>query len=119
MKKRKPFTHALRGIRETFRSERNFKIQIVVAIVAFSVGYWLNLSAGEWLWLSLSITLVFAMELLNTAIEAFCDVVSPGYHPLVQKAKDAAAGAVLVSAVFAFFVGIIIFGPRLWSYFSR
>lgn len=117
MRKGQAFIHALRGIRETLRNERNFKIQMGVAAAAFLAGWWSNLSTGEWLWLSLSFALVLGMELLNTAIEAFCDVVSPGYHPLVRKAKDAAAGAVLVSAVFALLVGIVIFGPKLWQCF--
>lgn len=111
------FIHALRGIRETFRSEQNFKIHAVFTALALLAGCWVNLSTGEWLWLALSVTLVFGMELLNTAIEAFCDVVSPSYHPFVQKAKDAAAGAVLIATVFAVLVGIILFGPRLWCYF--
>lgn len=119
MRKGQAFIHALHGIRETFRSERNFKIHAAIAAVALLAGYWANLSTGEWLWLALSVTLVFGMELLNTALEAFCDVVSPSYHPFVRKAKDAAAGAVLVTTFFAVLVGIILFGPRLWACFFR
>src|SRR5690606_22656059 len=96
---RKAFIHALRGIHETFQNERNFKIHTVIAAVILFTGWWSNLSPGEWLWLSLSFALVFGMELLNTAIETLCDIVSPTYHPLIRKAKDAAAGAVLVTAV--------------------
>nr|WP_325175567.1 diacylglycerol kinase family protein [Paenibacillus sonchi] len=59
--------------------------------------------------LLLAITLVLAAELLNTAIEATIDLVSPEIHPLAKKAKDTAAGAVLLTAVFAAIVGIYVF----------
>jgi diacylglycerol kinase (ATP) len=50
---------------------------------------------------------------MNTAFEALCDRVSPEHHPLVQRAKDVAAGAVLVCAMGAATIGLIVFGPRI------
>lgn len=58
--------------------------------------------------------LVLALELVNSALESTLDLVSPEFHPLVKRAKDAAAGAVLVAALFAVLVGLWVLGPPLW-----
>lgn len=115
MSKRNPFNDALNGIVATYRSERNLRIHVGVALVAVALGFWLDVSTGEWCWIALCITLVLMTELINTSIEAWVDLTSPNKHPLAKKAKDAAAGAVLITAVFAALVGGIIFLPKLWS----
>lgn len=117
MKLRRAFIHAFRGAKVAFLEERNFRIHIALATVAIFLGFWFRLPANEWLWVLLAITLVLGVELVNTAIENTLDLVSPGYHPLARKAKDAAAGAVLVAAIFALAVGGIVYGPRLWNNF--
>lgn len=117
MKLRRALIHAFRGVKVAFLEERNFRIHAALAMLVVFLGAWFRLPASEWLWILLSIALVFGIELVNTAIENIVDLVSPGYHPLARKAKDAAAGAVLVAAIFALAVGGIIFGPRLWNNF--
>lgn len=112
-----PFIPAIRGIMETYRSERNFKIHLGCAVLTIALGIWIRLSASDWRWIVLCITLVFVLELLNTAIEAMVNLLSPAYHPLAKKAKDAAAGAVLIGAIFAGIVGALIFLPKLGVYF--
>jgi diacylglycerol kinase (ATP) len=62
--------------------------------------------------------LVWVAEGLNTAFEFMCDVASPEFHPLVEKSKDVAAGAVLLSAVGAVIIGLIVFLPYLLSYLA-
>ena len=57
---------------------------------------------------------MLAVELLNSALEALTDLVSPEHHPLAGQAKDLAAGAVLVTAIGAVVVGLLILGPPLW-----
>jgi len=112
-----PFIHAMGGILETARTERNFKIHLICAIVAVAAGSWIHLSTSDWLWITFCIALVFALELLNTALEAVVDLLSPASHPLAKKAKDAAAGAVLIGAIFALIVGASIFLPKLGHFF--
>ncbi len=112
-----PFSNALAGIVETYRSERNFKIHVVVALAAVSIGAWIDMTPSEWRWILLCIAMVFIMEMLNTAIEALVDLVSPDKHPLAKKAKDVAAGAVLIAAVFSVIMGAMIFSPKLWLLF--
>lgn len=111
------FVNALRGIRETFRSERNFKIHLAVTLVVVALGAWLELPLSDWYWIGLSIVLVLISELLNTAIESLVDLASPTFHPLAKRAKDIAAGAVLLAAIFAVIVGASIFVPKLWDVF--
>ncbi|GGG98899.1 undecaprenol kinase [Parapedobacter pyrenivorans] len=112
-----PFLPALNGIFTTFRGERNFRIHVVAALAVVGLATWLNVTYTEWRWIIGCIAIVLITELLNTAVEALVDLVSPDYHPLAKKAKDAAAGAVLIAAVFSAIIGCVIFCPKLWSLF--
>jgi diacylglycerol kinase len=75
--------------------------------------------AVEWALLLLCITGVLVAEMGNTLIEALVDLASPGYHPLARRAKDVAAGAVLVTAIGSAAVGLAILGPHLWHLVHR
>ncbi|MBA2692520.1 MAG: diacylglycerol kinase family protein [Rubrobacter sp.] len=81
-------------------------VAVVVAGLVFRVG------VAEFAVLFFAIALVMAMELVNTAVEAIVDLVSPEFDPLAKIAKDAAAGAVLVASIGAAIVGAIVFGAR-------
>lgn len=107
-----PFAWA--GIIALFKSENNAKIHLVVMVVVVGFGCWIGLSEGEWLAIILSIGAVTAMEAVNTALEALVDLVSPAFHPLAKKAKDVAAGAVLILAIMA----ITVAGIILWNHFG-
>lgn len=105
--------HAVAGLREAFATERHVRIHGVIALLAVVLGALLPLVASEWLWILLCIALVIGAELFNTALEALTDLASPDYHPLAKKAKDVAAGAVLVCVLFAIVAGAIIFLPKI------
>ena len=107
------FKNAIEGCGYFFRNERNGKIQLVAAIITVGAGIWLKISGMEWTILLLCITAVFSLEMLNSAIERVCDLVQPGFHPLVKVIKDVAAGAVLVAAIASVIVGAIVFVPKL------
>jgi diacylglycerol kinase (ATP) len=104
--------YALRGI-GFMLAERNCQVLAAATLAALAAGAYFRLAAGEWCAVVLAITALWVAEGLNTAIERLTDLVSPGYHPLAGKAKDIAAGAVLLAALGAISIGIIIFGPRL------
>jgi len=108
------FGFALKGIRYAFTTQQNFRIHTLAALVAVCAGYLLQLSTDEWQWVMLCIMLVLVAELLNTAIEALTDLVSPGYNKLAGHVKDISAAAVLITALFALVTGIIIFVPKLY-----
>ncbi|MGM9892441.1 diacylglycerol kinase family protein [Limosilactobacillus sp.] len=106
--------HAFDGIVTMLKEERNMRYHTLAAVLALLLGVLLRISTSDWLWLLLVIFLVFAAEFLNTVTEAVTDLlVHHQYDIEVKKAKDVAAGGVLIAACFAVVVGLIIFGPRL------
>ena len=107
------FGFAFAGIGALLRTQRNAQIHAAATIVVALAGLFFGVSLHEWIALILSIALVLALEALNTALEAVVDLVSPQPHPLAKKAKDVAAGAVLIGAIGAALVGCLIFIPKL------
>ena len=116
-KRIKSFGYALQGIWKTFATERNMQIHLVIAILVVICGFIFNISRIEWLFCLLCFGLVFGAELINSAIENIVDLVSPERNELAKNAKDMAAGAVLVCAIFSAIIGLIIFVPKVFSYF--
>jgi len=110
------FADAFAGFAETWLGERNMRIHTFLALLALAAGRLGALSRWEWLLLSLVIALVFAGELLNTAIEAAVDLCTDEVKPLARTAKNAAAAAVLAIAVGALAAGWWLFAPRLGLY---
>ena len=105
--------YALQGIRHCLFAERNFKIQSVVAVAIFLSGILLHLKNYEWLVILFSAALVLGLELINTAIEKLSDVICPTIDPAIKKIKDMAAGAVFLTAIASFIIGLIIFLPKI------
>jgi diacylglycerol kinase len=118
-KRLQSFKFAFQGIADLFRSQPNARIHLAVAVVVVAMGAYLGLSVAEWCMVSLLITLVLALEAVNTALEYLTDLVSPEYHPLAGKAKDAAAGAVLIMTIGAVIGGLLIFLPKLSDLIQR
>ena len=102
------FLCALRGVGYVLRTQPNAWIMVAAAACTFAAGLILRVSRIEWCLLITAICLVIAAEIFNTALESLTDLVSPEYHPLAGRAKDAAAGAVLVSAFLALAIGILV-----------
>jgi len=109
----KGFSYAFLGLKHAFSSQINFKFHSFTAIAAIAGGLYLGLSNSEWLWITAAIALVLIAELFNTALEFLVDLVSPEYNVQAGKIKDLASAAVLISALFAFIVGLIIFIPKI------
>ena len=114
----KSFVYAFAGIASAVRGERNMRIHLLAAVAAVSLGALLGLSACEWTSVVICCALVMSLECLNTAIEAAVDLASPDIHPLAKKAKDCAAGAVLIAAIGSAIVGCIIFAPKVVRFFT-
>lgn len=107
------FKYACMGIKSAIKSERNMKIHVLATLIVTALGFILGLDPLEWVACIFSIVIVISSEMLNTAIETVVDLVSPNINPLAKKAKDIAAGSVLVMAIGAFLVGLIIFIPKI------
>lgn len=108
-------TYAVRGIRIMLASQHNAWIHAAATIIVVAAGVLLRLSWAEWCWIVLAIVAVWTAEALNTAFEFLTDVASPNFHPIAGKAKDVAAGAVLLSAIGAVVIGGLVFGPKLFA----
>lgn len=109
----KSFVYAFEGIREAIKSEPNFRFHLIVAVLAIILGKALNLHDFEWLILVITILLVLILELINTAIEAIVDLVSPEYNRKAKIAKDVSAAAVLFGVIAAVCVGAFLFLPKV------
>jgi len=109
------FRFAAEGVWNAVRTEAHMRFHLLAAAAAVLLGVAFGIGPGEWLWVGLAIAFVWSAELVNTAVERLVDLVSPERQPLAKAAKDTAAGAVLVAAVFAVLVGCTVFGPRLWA----
>ena len=107
------FVHAGAGVAAMFRTQPNARIHALVAFAVVGAGLAFDVSRLEWCWLVLAIALVLAAECLNTALESLADAVAPEPHPLVGRAKDAAAGGVLLTAIGAALVGLLVLVPHL------
>jgi diacylglycerol kinase (ATP) len=100
------------------RSQQNAWIHLTATIVVVGAGIFLRLDRNEWIWIILAIMSVWAAEALNTAFEYLADAANPTFHPLIEKAKDVAAGAVLIAAIGAALIGIITFWPHIAELFG-
>ncbi len=110
----KSFGFALDGMGYAIRTQRNFRIHLVITFFVVAAGIFFRVHAMEWLVLVLVIGLMLAAELFNTALEALADLAADGlYHSLARTAKDLAAAACLVLAVMAVIIGAIVFLPYL------
>ncbi|HEV2866439.1 MAG TPA: diacylglycerol kinase family protein [Allosphingosinicella sp.] len=107
------FGHAFDGLIFLQRNEPNARVHLFATVAVIALAATLRVSLEDWRWLILAITLVWAAEGLNTAVEQLCNRVSPGFDPRIKAAKDVAAAAVLVSAAAAAAIGALTFFPYL------
>ena len=108
------FRYAIAGIIYVIRTQTNARVHLVAAAGVVALGFWLEVSLTDWCLLTLCISLVIAAEAFNTAVECVVDLVSPQRQELAGRAKDAAAGGVLLTSIGAAVIGAIVFGRRLW-----
>lgn len=118
MKLIRSFKYALTGIKSCFKSEPNFRIHSLLAMIALLISALIKISTIEWVAVCFCIAFVIAMEMVNTSIEKLCDIIHKEKHIGIKKVKDIAAGAVLISAIFSLATGSIIFLPKLIRYFK-
>ncbi|MGA2091081.1 MAG: diacylglycerol kinase family protein [Endomicrobiales bacterium] len=108
------FMYAFSGIRTMLVEEPNAWIHAAITVIVIIAGFYCKLTMMEWCWIVLSIVSVWTAEALNTAFESLADVASPKFHPMVEKAKDVAAGAVLITSIGSAIVGLLVLGPHFF-----
>ena len=102
-----------RGLRFLLVSQKNAWIHAAATVAVIVAGVYFGLTATQWGLVTLAIAAVWTAEAFNTAFELLADAVSPDFHPLIGKAKDVAAGAVLIVALGSIVIGGIVFGPYI------
>lgn len=105
--------HALAGITDLLRSQRNARIHLVATVLMIGLGLYAGLGRIDWALLAVAAGLVWVAEAVNTALERLGDAVTREQHPLIGRAKDLAAGAVLIAAGVAVVIGALVLLPAL------
>ena len=106
---------AFAGLRQVLVSQPNARIHALITLIVFIMAFSLGLDRLEWTSLLLVIGLVWTAEIFNTSMEALLDWVRPERSEQARIIKDICAAAVLISALISILVGVLIFGPKLWS----
>ncbi|MDR0506055.1 MAG: diacylglycerol kinase family protein [Dysgonamonadaceae bacterium] len=113
VKRLNSFKYAFNGLKILIKEEHNSRIHLFAAIIAIISGFIFHISEYEWIAVILCIAAVFALEIINSAVENIADFVSPEKHDKIKKIKDLSAAAVLIVAVASTITGLIIFLPKL------
>ena len=107
------FLNSWSGLRSAARSERGVRLELGL----LAIGVPLALLLGSSLWVSValvaSVALMLAAELLNTAIEALCDHLTPVRHPKIGLVKDLASAGAFVTQGIAAMVWLAAIVDRL------
>lgn len=108
----KSLSFAFKGMWQLITSEPSIMVQIFISVLVCFLGWFLDISALEWILQIFAIGLVLVAESLNTAIEKLCDFVHPEYDKRIGFIKDIAAGAVSFAAISAIIIGLLIYLPK-------
>lgn len=112
------FKYAFCGCKYFLVSQHNARIHSLATVLVVILGIFFHISSSDWCWIAITITLVWMAELFNTAIELLADAAISDFHPLVEKAKDMAAGAVLIAAAGAVIIGWLVFHPYFKIFYN-
>ena len=111
----KSFKFAFRGIATIFKTEQNFQLQVLGAIIVLIVATWLRIAVWQWIVIILLILLVFLLEMLNTVFGRLVDMLKPRLHLYAQDIKNIMSAMVLITAISAIIIGLLIFWPYLFN----
>lgn len=113
------FVIAVKGLRTIFTQESNFRLQIVLGLLAIGAAALLKCSVTEWLTILLCCGFVLAAEAANSVFEELVDWIHPDFHHKAGKIKDMAAAVPFIASVFSLICGLLIFAPKIWALFSH
>ncbi len=110
----KSFKYAFSGISYVLKTSRNFKIQLIFAVISLMIGFLLQISQSNYVILIATIMSVLILEILNTSIESIVDlVVKEEFSRLAKISKDTSAGAVLLASINSVIIAVYIFVPKI------
>ena len=108
------FKYAFNGIYYVLKTSRNFKIQLIFAVITLMIGFLLEISQSNYVILIATIISVLIFEILNTSIESIVDlVVKKEFSSLAKISKDTSAGAVLLASINSVIIALYIFFPKI------
>lgn len=108
-KLKQSFSWAIHGLKTVWREERNFRIEVIIALIVLIFGFLDGLTATKWALVCIAITFVLGAEIINTAIEDICNRIEPKQDPIIGKIKDIMAGFVLIACIGAVLIGFVVF----------
>jgi len=112
----KSFKYASRGIVQLFKKQQNARLHLFAVIIIVVFGLIVKINITEWAIILLCIGMVITAETFNTAIENLSDEITEEYNERIKLIKDLSAGAVLISAIISLIIGVLIFGPKVYSF---
>lgn len=115
---KKSFNCAVRGLKYVAKNERNFRIEMIIAVIVAFLAVIFNIKIWEFVVVIFLITWVLVAELANTVVERVVDILEPRVHPYARLIKDIMAGVVLISALMSILVGGLIFSPYIFKLLS-
>ena len=114
----KSFQYSFQGLSYAYKNEQSMTIHMITSVVVITLGFLFKITPTEWILTFVIIGVVMGTELLNTAIEAVVDLVSPEKHYLAKIAKDTASAAVFVYSMIALVTGLMVFMPYIINIFK-
>ena len=112
----KSFACAGRGVILLLHTQVNARIHLLATAAVIAAGVAFHIARGEWVLLTLAIGIVWIAEAANTAIEFLADRITREHDEQIRRAKDIAAGGVLLAAIAATVIGILVLGPHAWAF---
>ncbi len=116
---KKSIKHAFLGVRLVFKSEQNFRIQVITAVTVLVLATLFHVTTFEYIILLLLIVSVLSLEMINSVFERIVDSFKPRIHPIVKEIKDIMAGTVLIASLVSALIGMTIFCPYIYALFER
>jgi len=107
------FYFAYRGLIIAFKDQYHMRVHGIITLIVVVTGILIGLSPLEWIAVLLCTGMVFAAEIINSAMEELVNLVSPEFNRSAGRIKDMAAGAVLFASIMAAVAGLIIFIPKI------
>ena len=107
------FKNAWAGILWAFKTQPNFRVHVVLSLLALALAWYLRITTTEAAVIVFTIVLGLTSEMINTSLETMTDLITREWRPEAKIAKDVAAGMMLITAMGAIIIAIVIFTPYL------
>ncbi len=115
----KSLKYAWRGLKSVYKTEQNFRFQLLAALLVIIFMFLFQVTKKEAVLLILVTVAVLVMEMINSVFEKMVDMLKPRIHVYAELIKDIMSGAVLITTLAALVVGLFIFIPYVLDFTSR